>query len=128
MSIKVPDYKGKQKLLYIQETSSPELVRIGEECLKEEKIADAIDFFGKAQNKSGLEKIAEALIDQGDLMLFLHCLKALGREGSVQEWDRIGRRALELEKYSFAFHAFGLAGNAAMVEETRRKMERDRQS
>lgn len=127
-AIKIPDYKEKQKILYVLQTPPDELVRYGEECLKVEQVSDAIDYFGKARNESGLERIAEALIKQGDVMSFLHCLRALGREGSAEEWDRIGRKALELEKYAFAFQAFGRAGNAAMVEETRRRMERDRQS
>jgi tetratricopeptide (TPR) repeat protein len=112
----LPDYKEKQKILYIDATPARTLTSIGERYLKEDRISDAIEFFQKAAYREGLEEILEMAVESGDVMDFQQVLKALGREATDEEWNHIGQRALALEKYTFAFQAFERSRNEKEIE------------
>lgn len=114
--INLPDYKGKQKILYIDSTPETALIAYGANYLEAGRISDAIDFYHKANHIEGLKKIREMAAGDGDVMEFQHTLNALNIDASEEEWDIIGKRALELEKYAFAIHAFEKSGNNSMIE------------
>ncbi len=117
----LPDYKEKQKILYINSTPARTLTSMGERYLEENRISDAIEFFQKAAHREGLEKILAMAVESGDVMDFQQVLKALGREADKEEWKRIGERAEALKKYTFALQAFEKSGNE---QETARLQEK----
>jgi DNA-directed RNA polymerase beta' subunit len=112
----LPDYKQKQKILYVDSTPASTLTSFGERYLKEDRISDAIEFFQKASYREGLEKILGMAVESGDVMDFQQILKALGREATDEEWNHIGQRALALKKYAFAFQAFERSKNEKEIE------------
>lgn len=114
--IKLPDYKEKQKILYMDNTSPTVLIAYGDKYLEAGRISDAIDFYHKADHTEGLEKIREMVAAEGDVMEFQHTLNALDKNASTEEWEAIGKRAFDLEKYAFATHAFEKSGNDSMIE------------
>ncbi len=113
---KLPDYKEKQKILYRDNTSPSALADYGDKYLDAERISDAIDFYQKANHIEGLKKIKELAIEDGDVFEFQHILNALNTDASGEEWNTIGKKALELKKYTFAIHAFEKGGNKTMVD------------
>ncbi len=117
--INIPDYQEKQKLLYIEKTPPDTLIRLGDACLESGVMTDAIEFYARAGHKPGLEKIRDLVIERGDVMDFQGALRALRLAGNPDEWNRIGRRAFELKKYTFALYAFEKSGNAEMREKAR---------
>ena len=117
----LPDYKGKQKTLYIDSTPARTLIAIGERYLEEDRISDAIEFFQKAAYREGLEKILEIAVESGDVMDFQQVLKALGREATDEEWNRIGQRAMALKKYTFALQAFEKSRNEQEIERLKKE-------
>ena len=120
--IKLPDYKEKQKVLYKDNTPQTALIAYGDKYLEAERISDAIDFYQKADHIEGLGKIREMVVADGDVMDFQHTLNALNVDASREEWNRIGERALELKKYTFATHAFEKGENNSMVEKIKELM------
>jgi len=118
----LPDYKGKQKILYIDSTPARTLISIGERYLEEDRISDAIEFFQKAAYREGLEKIQEIAVESGDVMDFQQVLKALGREATDEEWNRIGQRAMALKKYTFALQAFEKSRNEQEMARLKEKI------
>jgi len=118
----LPDYKEKQKILYIDSTPSGTLTSMGERYLQEDRISDAIEFFQKAAYREGLEKVLEMAVESGDVMDFQQILKALGREATDEEWNRIGQRALALKKYAFALQAFERSRNEKEMERLKEKI------
>ncbi len=109
----------KQKILYRDNTSLTELIAYGDKYLEVGRISDAIDFYQKANHIKGLEKIKDMTVADGDVMEFQHALKALNKNASIEEWNRIGKQALELKKYTFAIHAFEKGENSSMAEKTK---------
>jgi len=120
MKNQLPDYREKQKILYIDARSADELTAYGDRYLAANRIFDALEFYQKAKHRPGLEKMRETAIATGDVMLFEQAAKALHGEDTTEEWPRIGRQALALGKHAFARHAFERTGDNAMLEEIKR--------
>jgi DNA-directed RNA polymerase beta' subunit len=117
---KLPDYKEKQKVLYIDATPAKTLISFGERYLKEDRVSDAIEFFQKAAYREGLEKILATAVENGDVMDFQQILKALGRDATHAEWEHMGQRALALQKYTFALQAFEESKNEKEIERVKK--------
>jgi tetratricopeptide (TPR) repeat protein len=117
---KLPDYKEKQKILYVDATPAKTLISLGERYLNEDRVSDAIEFFQKAGYREGLEKILAMAVENGDVMDFQQVLKALGRDAADSDWERIGQRALALQKYTFALQAFERNRNENEIERVKK--------
>ena len=102
----LPDYREKQRILYIDRRSDNDLISYGDSYLAAGRMSDAADFYQKANYLPGLEKIKSLAVADGDIMTFQRVMKALRQNATDDEWGKIGERALELKKYSFALHAF----------------------
>jgi hypothetical protein len=113
----LPDYREKQKILYIDQHHDKDLVSYGDSYLEAGRISDATDFYQKANHIPGLEKIKEMAQATGDIMAFQYVVKALKQNTDDDDWNTIGQRALELKKFTFAFHAFQKSNNTIKIEE-----------
>lgn len=120
MSKKLPSYREKQRILYIDHRSERDLIAYGDSFLEAGKISDAIEFYQKANYTAGLEKIRSMAEQSGDVMLFQQVLKPLKQHASDEAWNEIGRRALDSKNYAFALHAFENGHNITMVEQIRK--------
>ena len=120
---KLPDYREKQRILYIDKRSDKDLVEYGDHYLEAGRISDASDFYQKANHVPGLEKIKEAAEASGDVMAFQYVIKALKKVATDDDWHRIGQRALELEKYNFALHAFEKSNDTMKIEQIKNLMK-----
>jgi hypothetical protein len=118
----LPDYREKQKILYISRQSDKDLIAYGDLYLELGRTSDATDFYHKANHLPGLEKIKEMAEADGDIMAYQYILKALKQHATDNEWNRIGERALDLQKYAFALHAFKHSNNTAKIEEVTHMM------
>ncbi|OGP90698.1 MAG: hypothetical protein A2031_09370 [Deltaproteobacteria bacterium RBG_19FT_COMBO_43_11] len=108
---KLLDYRLKQKILYIDNTSHDILQNYGNLFLEEGRISDALDFYQKAKHTEGLEKIKDMALNTGDVMLFQRAAKALNMEIKKADWEIISQKAVSLKKYNFAKYALEKADN-----------------
>jgi len=92
MKPRLPDYREKQKLIYIDNSPKEVLITYGDRCRSADRIFDALEYYQKAKHKPGLREIVDAAISSGDAMLLEQAAKALGTSPTVGEWDRLGRR------------------------------------
>jgi hypothetical protein len=120
---KLPDYRLKQKLLYIDKTSPEVLEAYGDAFMAEGNISDALDFYQKANFTEGIQKIKDKAMADGDVMIFQAAAKALKIELQPAEWEAIGEKAVALKKYFFARHAFSKANNEEKLESLKKIME-----
>lgn len=125
INLKLPDYRIKQKLLYVDKVNQGNLQNYGDLFLEEGRIPDAFDFYIKANNNSGLQKIKEIAMNSGDVMLFGQAAKALNLELKPADWESIGLKAIELKKYSFAGHALEKANNEEMLNSLKKIMQKE---
>lgn len=120
MNVELPDYQTKQDIIYRGATSVEELVAYGDRCREAGRIFDALEFYQKAQHRPGLEWIREQAVSAGDAMLFEQTSRALHANPDAEEWNRLGRQAFALKKYTFARCAFEQGGDPTMVEQVRK--------
>jgi len=111
----MPDYRLKQKILYIEKVNPNVLQNYGDMFLEEGFLPDALDFYQKANYNSGMQIIKDIAFDRGDVMLFQQAAKALHLELKTADWESIGQKAIDLKKYFFAKHALEKANNEEML-------------
>ena len=116
----LPDHKKKQQLLHAKGAKPEDLRRLGEKFLRAGWLSDAIDFFGKAGDRDGLEKIREITIEEGDTFLFRRTLKAMDETADEEQWKELAAHAFELEKLQFAREAYRMAGDRKSLDKVDR--------
>jgi hypothetical protein len=103
----VPGSLKKRRLLNERELR-PELCReYGEKFLALDWWEDALEFFLKASDAEGLEKIKNHCLETGDAYL----LARLGVRQEPKIWRQVAERALDLGKLRFARRAYEQAGD-----------------
>jgi hypothetical protein len=116
----LPHYKKKQQLLHAKDSKPDDLRRQGEEFLQAGWLSDAIDFFNKAGDQNGLEKVRDIAISEGDVFLFRRTLKALEASASENQWKELADRALDLGKLQFAREGYRMAGDRKSLDKVDR--------
>lgn len=124
MSIrKLPDYRLKQKILYIDKTPAASLVSYGDMYLEAGALSDALDFYAKAAHQAGMQKIKDLVYAAGDAFLFQRAAKVLGLDLQQTDWEGIARNAAEHKKYLFARYALEKTNNAELLNALAAKMK-----
>lgn len=120
---KLPDSLKRRDILYGQNTPAEVLREYGDLYLHEGKPNDAVEFFGQARYKEGLQDIRRMAMEEGDLFLFSRATEFLQEEVSAEDWKKLGTKALEKGKYLFALKCFEKIGDKEGIEETRKKRD-----
>jgi hypothetical protein len=111
----LPGCLKKRRLLNEPEPNRELFREMAEKFLEADWWEDALEFFKKAGDGQGLEKIKNHCLETGDAAM----LARLGLRQDPKTWRQVAERALELGKLRYARRAFELAGDpdkAAMVE------------
>jgi hypothetical protein len=120
---KLPDYRLKQKILYVDIPDHKVLKNYGDLFFNEGNYSDALDFYQKANFIEGSQKIKDVALESGDVMLFQRAAKVLNLELKPSDWGNIGQKAMVLKKYFFARHALGKADNEESLNALKKIME-----
>jgi hypothetical protein len=100
----------KRDLLNSDRSDPAHLVPLGTAFLEEGRISDAIELFEKARHQEGLDNLLERCLDEGDAFLFRKVAKILGVSPGLDQWIKLGDRALSLGKLHFARVAYREGG------------------
>lgn len=125
INLKLPDYRLRQKLLYVDQVNPKDFQNYGNLFFEEGRLSDALDFYQKANHNDGLQKIKESAFNSGDVMLWMQAAKILNLELKSADWEGIGQKAIELKKYSFARHALEKANNEEMLNSLKKIMQKE---
>jgi len=109
---KMPDAIEKRNLLASQTIPREEVLRLAHAYLSEDRLSDAANFFDKAGDREGLEKVKRRAIETGNA----HVLTFdLGRSRHIEvrreDWRLAAQNALRQEKFAYAAQAFRKAGD-----------------
>jgi tetratricopeptide (TPR) repeat protein len=112
----LPNSQQKRKLLFDKNIPSERLVSCGELYLREGRLNEAAELFARASHAEGLAQLRSLAVEQGDSFLYGVASKG-SEEGDDREvWETLGKKAMELEKYSHAIQAFRRSENAEALE------------
>ncbi len=116
MKKNLPNSQQRRKLLFDKNAPPEKLVSFGETYLEGGRLSEAAELFSRASHQEGLARIRALAIEQGDSFLYaMACRKS--EDGDAPEaWEELGRKAMELQKYSHAVRAFRKADNGEALE------------
>ncbi len=118
MKTELPRWKERQGLLSSPQAETSTLNSLGETALSKGYVQDALWYFKKAENSSGLEKIKQLAVSEGDAFL-LDALERSSGEISNDVWNKLGYQAFDLGKFRFAKRAFERTDNELMLAKIR---------
>ncbi len=112
----LPDSKQKRKLLYDRKVPRERIVAAGELFLRAGRLHEAAELFARADHREGMEQLRALAIEEGDSFLYRVASKGSADGGREEAWVALGKKAMELKKYTHAVSAFRKAGNADLLK------------
>ena len=112
----LPNSQQKRKLLFDKNIHSERLISCGELYLREERLNEAAELFARASHEEGLAQIRALALEQGDSFLYGAASKGSEEGDDREAWETLGKKAMELEKYSHAIRAFRKSENEEALE------------
>jgi len=112
----LPNSQQKRKLLFDKKIPSERLISCGEIYLREGRLNEAAELFARASHEEGLAQISALAIEQGDSFLYGVASKGAEEGDNPEAWETLGKKAMELEKYSHAMRAFRKSENEEALE------------
>lgn len=112
----LPDSQQKRKLLFDKSIPTERLISCGELYLREGRLNEAAELFARASHKEGLARLRALAVEQGDSFLYGVASKGSEEGDNREAWETLGKKAMELEKYSHAIRAFRKSKNAEALE------------
>jgi hypothetical protein len=102
-AVAIPNHYLKRRDLLHSEKSSPALLSsVAKEFLAAERVSEALDFFEKARDTDGIQKIKSLALSTGDTFL-LNRLERFDRSlVTQQDWDTAAQKAAAAGRGSMA--------------------------
>lgn len=116
MPTDMPNYLDKHKYVFGHNASTDTAKALGEQCLSQGRLYDAIDFFFRAGERGRVENIRKTAYDEGDFFLYRHTFVVFAEQPPTSELDALGDIAVQKGKYLFAKQAFTLTGNHSKLQ------------
>jgi len=106
-----PNSQQKRKLLFDKNIPSERIISCGELYLHEGRLNEAAELFTRASHEEGLAQLRALALEQGDSFLYGVASKGSQEADDREAWETLGKKAVELEKYSHAIRAFRKSEN-----------------
>ena len=111
----LPDSRQKRKLIFDKKVPRERIVFYGDMFLREGRLNEAAELFSKVSHKEGLEGLKALAIEQGDSFLYGVVCRGSAVGSSKEEWVKLGKKAMELQKYAHAVRAFRKAEDTELL-------------
>jgi hypothetical protein len=107
----------KRDLLHNPQVGKSELSQYGQEYLNQERLADALDFFEKAEDLEGIRQVRESSIREGEPFLLQQTSKLLKEKIAPETWRMAGAKALDGGRLQQALAAFKAVQDENKIQE-----------
>lgn len=107
----LPNSQQKRKLLFDKKIPRERIISYGELFLREGRLNEAAELFSRASYGEGLDQLKELAVEQGDSFLYAVASKGSAEGDKPEVWETLGKKAMELKKYTHAARAFRKAEN-----------------
>ena len=115
----------KRDLLHHPNIGNEDLSQYGWEYLKQDRPVDALDFFEKAQNLEGIQRIKEWSLEQGDPFLLQQTSKMLKEPIPEASWRKVGEKSQAAGRYQQALMAYKAISDEEKIQEIQALMKRE---
>ena len=87
------NYIKKRDILHAEKSQPATLSQIGRDFFAAERFSDALDFFEKAKDADGLQKIKEVALTRGDTFLLARLDRYDRKMITTADWDATAKKA-----------------------------------
>ncbi len=112
----------KRDLLHNPQVAGNELSQYGQEYLKHDRLADALDFFEKAQDLEGIRQVQVRSIEAGDPFLLQQTGRLLKEKIQEAVWQRVGEKAQADGRLQQALMAFRAIPDENKIQEIQTRL------
>jgi len=112
----LPNSQQKRKLLFDKNLNTERIISCGELYLREGRLNEAAELFSRVAHEEGLAQLRALALEQGDSFLYGVTSKGVEEGDDREAWEALGKKAMELEKYSHAIRAFRKAEDQEALE------------
>jgi len=112
----LPNSRQKRKLLFDKNIPSERLISCGELYLREGRLNEAAELFARASHAEGMAQLRALALEQGDSFLYRVASKGSEEGDDREAWETLGKKAMELKKYSHAIRAFRKSENEEALQ------------
>ncbi len=112
----LPNSQQKRKLLFDNNIDTEGLISCGELYIREGRLNEAAELFARASHEEGLAQIRALALEQGDSFLYGVASRGAEEGDDREAWETLGKKAMEIEKYSHAIRAFRKSENEEALE------------
>lgn len=107
----IPDYRQRQKILYIDKTPLQELGMFADMLLAERRYSEAFDYLERMGDTNRLRSFLEEAKQRGDFFNFERTARKLNFDVKPAVWEELGRRAEQNGFVKYAVEAYMRASN-----------------
>lgn len=112
----LPNSQQKRKLLFDKKIPRERIISYGELFLREGRLNEAAELFARASYVEGMDQLKALAVEQGDSFVYQVACRESQQEGTAEAWEALGKKAMELQKYTHAARAFRKAENPELLK------------
>ena len=109
----------KRAMLHAPDAPRETLLAYAEQYLDDGYLYEAMEFFEKAREQSGLDRVRDAAVAEGDATLLAWMARNALADVTPEHWRTAGENALKAGKICYADAAFERAGDSKRAAELR---------
>jgi hypothetical protein len=107
----LPNSQQKRKLLFDKNPDTERIISYGELFLREGRLNEAAEMFSRVSHEDGLSRLRALALEEGDTYLYGVASRGSQEEDNREAWETLGKKAMDLGKYSHAVRAFRKSEN-----------------
>jgi hypothetical protein len=115
--VKIPDVIEKRNLLAEKNAPAARIMELANMYFTQGALDDAFNYFEKAGDCGGLEKVKREAIKAGNSAILYNFLRSKSIGVTESDWLEAAENAMKLGKYSYAAQAFRKGGNEQRLQE-----------
>lgn len=112
----LPDLIARRNLLFGKEGAKADLGGVANAYLEAGRMLDALEFFAKAGDTAGIDRVEAHAAEAGDAFLLRQVARLGKRAIATDRWTACAKAAEAADKTVFAIEAYREAGDRAAVE------------
>jgi hypothetical protein len=121
--VKILNCLKKRDLMHNPQVEKNELSQYGQEYLNQDRPADALDFFEKAENMDGIRQVREISLRAGEPFLLQQTSKLLKEKIATEIWEKVGAKALADGRLHQALAAFRAIQDENKIQEIQSRLK-----
>ena len=120
--VNLPDVIEKRNILAARDVAKERLLELANAYFGRDSLDDAYNFFEKAGDSAGAEKVKQRAIELGIAAVLYSMQRSQTTKVRNEDWLAAGENAMKQSRFAYAAQAFRKAGDVERSEEALRQI------